>query len=119
MTTPTPETDAAYKAYLEWEQKQNVLEQSGSRDLVCPKAPNGWEIARKLECERDEARTLYKSAVSAMTAFQSERDQLRKVCDELAYTVEKQDSMLGWKSTVIILHEKLPHVIAAKKGKTE
>ena len=107
--TPTPETDAVRHCDY----------------------PTILETCRKLERERDEARARKDSAQCSADArkerideLQAERDQLRKVCDELAkqYRHEMM-SMFGHASDcdcsrcepMIKLYNILPHVIA-KKG---
>ena len=103
MNTPTPETDAIYNMW------------AGHEDLDVRLLP----FCRKLEQERDEARITCESAIAAMTAFQAERDQLRKVCDGLAamlYYYGKTNGYPKWGkefddlNAVIKAYNQLPHV---------
>lgn len=127
----TPETDAQYKEYARRDDKVKCVD---------------INFARKLERERDEARrwinnhwdknkqqwlnsvTLVCADFANVEAYvkqlESERDQLRKVCDELAkqYRHEMM-SMFGHASDcdcsqcepMVKLYNSLPHVIV-KKG---
>ena len=101
-----------------------------------------YDFARKLERERDEAiekAAAFEQAVQDernihMTTI-AERDQLRKVCDELAKVCEDFPSAVGncetgehwvpvdhWEeyaqknNAALSSYNSLPHVIAAKKG---
>lgn len=124
--TPTPETDASYKAYLEWEDKQAVLEQSGSRDFVWPKAPSGWEVARKLERERDQLRKQVEMDTECITRIQNhgyknevELEQLREVVDKLECALGcgcgGDHGLCKYCAAASHLYSNLPHVI--EKGK--
>ena len=124
--TPTPETDAQYKEYARRDDKVKCVD---------------INFARKLERERDEARrwidnhwdknkqqwlnsvTLVCADFANVGAYvkqlESERDQLRKVCDELNEALMRQLPIsvgLGkTKWDAINNYNSLPHVIA-KKG---
>lgn len=97
MNTPTPETDAMEVDF---------------NPYTVPA-----DFARNLECERDEYKKLLsetlKSDMPVVERLLLERDQLRKVCDELALMIDP------FEYGELTSYNSLPHVIAAKKGKTE
>lgn len=136
--TPTPETDAAKWTAARYSTNDYV-------DVV------DASFAAKLERERDEARTItgfaldkdyyekYQKFCAELEIAKTERDQLRKVCDELLLTSEMLMTVVcnssggDWgKETVdwqnaarryvdeyyrrLTTYNSLPHVIAAKKG---
>lgn len=56
---PTKETDAAYLAMLEWAAKhghERSVEQKLTTILEDPRPATGWQVARKIEAERDALR---------------------------------------------------------------
>ena len=67
MNTPTPETDA-------FENERHTM--NAYRKVL--------DFARKLERERNEVRASYLGLQQEHIKVVAERDQLRKVCDELA-----------------------------------
>ena len=83
----------------------------------CPADKGSWvdiDFARKLERERNEAREQTKACVLAIEALTdgygnltAERDQLRKVADELA---DKLSSEVGFNSCLVNSYYQLPHV---------
>ena len=52
--------------------------------------------------------------IELIKELRSERDQLRKVCDELANTVRDYDDAFFTKSSVMRNYSQLPHVIERK-----
>ena len=136
MNTPTPETDAEEWPSLQMGRGPNRIEEQ----MVAS------SFARKLERERDEAKEdakqgweefermrllvpttaqvmVYQSLLMKFQAAESERDQLRKVCDELAnalvnhegnYKLEKQGCER--QRSALINYSQLPHV-KAKENK--
>jgi len=86
-------------------------------DMISEWSERGGEWCRLVPA--DEARITCESAIAAMTAFQAERDQLRKVCDELAsmlYYYGKTNGYPKWGkefdelNAVIKAYNQLPHV---------
>ena len=100
MNTPTPETDVHQD------------------DLVHADTYTCWQqtlnLARKLERERDEAQRVVREqhaqiiGIYAQEAeLRNERDQLRKVCDELANATRAEFGELNWR---LDAYNQLPHV---------
>lgn len=110
MNTPTPETDALEKRHLQFE-SNSAITRVDTADLVRLIVEETYKLARKLECERDEAREWAAQLEAQMQSvckqcfnnddtiglepfehyvarmvknLKSERDQIRKVADELA-----------------------------------
>lgn len=127
MNTPTstPETDALD---LELFNKIQVKHASGEplSEITKYVTSKMIELSRKLERERDAAREQLDttkdhldSTNTACNKAESERDQLRKVCDELSKALMRQipisDQLGERKWNAINDYNSLPHVIA-KKG---
>lgn len=100
MNSDTPETDAASIPTAKWKETP-----------VC------GSFARKLERERDGARhdrDLYHETANREHAervkAEAERDQLRKVCDELEWLSRYADRDCQRSINAIILYNQLPHV---------
>jgi hypothetical protein len=99
MTTPTPRTDDFCNGL-----RSNCLETTqGAVDLA--------NFARQLEQELNEAIKLTQSLAEDKGLFRNERDQLRKVADELAniiyvHSLRPQNALDGY--------NQLPHVRARK-----
>ena len=97
MNTPTPETDAHYATTkTAWPQQGDI------------------DFARKLERSRDEAQRVVREqhaqiiGIYAQEAeLRNERDQLRKVCDELANAARAEFGELNWR---LDAYNQLPHV---------
>lgn len=54
MSAPTPEVDAAEFAMKRWHERNYEANRRGSHlDSDDPKPANGWDIARRLEQQRD------------------------------------------------------------------
>jgi hypothetical protein len=97
----TPETDN-----FEWAMSNRELS-SREKELLM--------FARKLERERDEAIKARNHNRICVERLAAERDQLRKVCDELAKELNHATS---GHSIVAALHSynSLPHVIESNKN---
>ena len=108
MNTPTPETDAQQD------------------DLIHADTYTCWQqtlvLARKLERERDDARKHSWNDMVCIhhtdrdraacighcpVCLEAERDQLRKVCDELAQATRAEFGNLNWR---LDAYNNLPHV---------
>lgn len=76
MNSDTPETDAAESKWREL---------SGQEGFVTD------DFARKLERERDEAIQTLQLNRTVVNNLLAERDQLRKVCDELVQLLKQFD----------------------------
>jgi hypothetical protein len=85
-----------------------------------------WNFARKLELERNEAKinlalALIPTTISAVEReeWRQERDQLRKVCDELAAIPLKWPNITWDDSTehALSIYNSLPHVTERNKAK--
>jgi len=110
--TPTPRTD-------------KVERNLGRRMLV--------EHAKKLERELNGAKDAYRQLQESdnllykrMEVAEAERDQLRKVCDELAYELKDLrlsyvglggETVLARIESKVALYNSLPHVIERNKSK--
>lgn len=92
----TPETDAAAEDHR------------GCGNNECVHA----DIARKLERERDEARSVLLDTVNATVKMQEELNQLRAVCDELAAEHCQRTGIDGAFDSCLVSYRALPHVKA-------
>ena len=140
MNTPTPETDALARA--------GAYMKDGDYSSTQGKQFVHIDDARKLEQERDEARAELQLQLNSIKEYDyhyglhvTERDQLRKVCDELFLTSEMlmtvvcnssggdwRKETVDWQNAArryvdeyyerLKLYNSLPHVIAAKKGES-
>ena len=102
MNTPTPETDAHY----------------ATTKTACPQQGD-IDFARRLERERDEAQRVVReqhAQVIGLYAIEdvliNERDQLRKVCDELALIPWRYPRLLWDEESdkAMDAYNQLPHV---------
>jgi len=80
------------------------------------------DFARKLERERNEARDFIsnslKADMPAIDRLAAERDQLRKVVDELAQHRMQCNAYKGLATTPdLIAYNSLPHIIERNKAK--
>jgi hypothetical protein len=104
---PTPETDV-----------QSLVNRLNNAETYVDAIDDAIDMMRRLERERDEAKLWIEKSntVQYVMQVEAERDQLRKVADELESVVSTYDNQFGWKSTVLTLYSQLPHV---KESKTK
>ena len=105
MTTPTPQTDAQYKEYARRDNNVKCVDIDFARQLeqklneakLWIEKSNTAQYVMQVEAERDKAK--------------EERDELRKVVDELAAVVRGEFGNYNWR---VSAYNKLPHVIERK-----
>ena len=138
MNTPSPDTDAAYIAWITHMNNVPIIHATDKEiDLwVESSPPSGWNVARTLEQQRDVwCETAKKSAIAHVKCI-SERDQLRKVCDELAKQLKNVPRVnvsddasfvyksissdwnfwyAGYRALALGIYNQLPHVIERNK----